>query len=61
MAYYEAQRCFQENLQLLGEPDGDALVWNLNRGLYDLTAALEADLQKIQTLLLQVLTRDRPR
>ena len=60
MSYYDAQRCFQENLQLLGDLDGDPLSWNLNQGLYDLTAALESDIQKIHTLLL-LLTRDRPR
>ena len=47
MSYEGAQTCFKRNCDLVF-PDQDPLVWNLNNGLYQLTAALERDLAEIK-------------
>jgi hypothetical protein len=50
-----AQRCFTENLHLIGKtPAGspqDPIAWNLNQGLLDLAreiAKLQSDVQQLQ-------------
>lgn len=56
MSYYKARDCFNENLQLIGRPQNktESMAWNLSSGLNHLTRALEADLEKIQSLLNQI-------
>jgi len=54
MSYHTAKECFDENLQLLGQPQTDLQAWNLNTGLKQLAEALEADLDAIRTLLGQI-------
>ena len=56
MSYYEARNCFNEILQLLRRPQDrdETIMWNLSAGLNHLNQALEADLEKIQSLLGQI-------
>jgi hypothetical protein len=53
MSYFEAKDMFQDNLKILGKPEGieQELIWNLSIGLQKLTEALEADSAHIRNVL----------
>ena len=48
MSYFEANKCFQENLKIIGEPENDPKMWNLNNGLLTLSDAIQHDLSLIR-------------
>jgi hypothetical protein len=37
---------FQENLQLIGDPASDPLMWNISAGLLDLAESLESEAER---------------
>jgi hypothetical protein len=55
-SFKNAKACFAENIERLPQPNpplknlekADALMWNLNRGLLDLTTALETRLKELE-------------
>ena len=49
MTYYTAQKCFEENLRLIGEPMSNPLMYNLSTGLLNLTRQLQTDISQLQT------------
>ena len=55
MGYHEAQRCFDENAALLGNPPSDPILWNLNAGIARAAKAIEDDLADIKDLLRRLL------
>lgn len=67
--FKNAKACFAENLERLPQPNPlapitgvEALMWNLSRGLHDLTAAVEinmADLHSRISALEKALPRDK--
>ena len=61
MSYYQAKKCFDENVKLLGLPSQDRLMWNLNVGLTNLVFALEADLAEMERKIDQILKAQPPR
>ena len=51
MSYNEANKFFQENLDLIGDPENDPKMWNLNNGLLILSDAIQHDLSQIRRTL----------
>jgi len=51
MSYNEANKFFQENLELIGNSDNDPKMWNLNNGLLILSDAIQHDLSQIRRAL----------
>ena len=48
MSYQDAINNFTENVRLVGpDPMSDPQKWNLNHGLYELTQALQRDLEQL--------------
>lgn len=53
MSYISARHCFEDNTERL-DVHRDPVAWNLNNGLLNLSGAIEEDLQKIVSLLTDV-------
>ena len=51
MSYYDANKCFNENLQLTSEEDREKQIKNLNNGLLLLSDAVQHDLSQIRRAL----------
>lgn len=51
MSYNQAAKLFRENLQLLGQPQKDPLMWNLCTGLAQLAEAIREDMAATQKKL----------
>jgi hypothetical protein len=51
MSYEIAKTCFEENLQLIGEPSLDPKMFNLSSGLFNLTQQIEDDVSEINRKL----------
>ena len=51
MSYEIAETCFEENLQLIGEPALDPKMYNLCAGLFNLTKQIEDDVSEINRKL----------
>ena len=49
MTYFQAMQCFDENSQLIGDPNSDRMMWNLSTGLSMLTEAIQTDLNNLQS------------
>ena len=54
MSYATAKKCFQENLDMVGDPMSDPQTFNLNVGLLNLTDEIESDISHIKTALRQI-------
>jgi len=54
MSYFKAKDCFNDNIQILRQPQGEELMWNLSTGLYELAEAIESDSAQIQGQLNQI-------
>lgn len=55
MSYMDAKSKFNDNLEIIGGPDGqDVLMWNLSSGLFQLAGAIESDMQRIQSELSRI-------
>ena len=61
MAYKRAKECFNENLQMIGDPATKPYEWNLNSGLLALSNGIETDLSEIKASLRQILLEARKR
>jgi hypothetical protein len=61
VSYQEAKACFAQNLQMIGNPMSDAMNWNLNSGLDELTTCVQQDMAQIQDILTQILHALRQR
>ncbi len=48
MSYFEANKCFQENLKKIGDPENDPKMWNISNGLMILSDAIQHDLSLIR-------------
>jgi len=54
MSYQKAHECFAENQRLIQDPMSDALNWNLNAGLDELTETIQQDIAQIQAQLAHI-------
>ena len=66
--FQNAKACFAENIERLPQPSlmvplqgAEALMWNLNRGLHDLSSAIEDRFDDLEWRLDALETALRPR
>lgn len=56
MSYYQAKKCFKENVNVYIDSDKDPVMANLNTGLFQLAEALEQDLSQLEGTLSEIAT-----
>jgi uncharacterized protein (DUF934 family) len=55
MSYQTARECFQQNMQMVGEPMSDPQTFNINSGLDELAVCIQQDIAQIQQTLTAIL------
>lgn len=48
MSYLTAKRCFEENVEMIGEPMSDPQTFNLNQGLHAIASQLNQDMHALK-------------